>query len=201
MTNTGALQVIKQPEPPPPIFIDIFPGWMTNPSWAQGLGLGSRPANGLRSSGRSSIFSTFVKMFHSPFAVGELGYAVVPSARGVGAFHRRLGGDLCSHGLHQALQLGSCGGEEALVILTNTIQSFNPATTRQPINTALLMRLNPLEKNWRAQRPGSPRVASRSIISCVVDPLWWIKGETVAVDMAAAERNQIASQRSVNSMT
>lgn len=40
-----------------------------------------------------------------PFAIGKLGYAVVASACRVGSFHRRLGGDLRSHGLHQTLQL------------------------------------------------------------------------------------------------
>lgn len=42
-----------------------------------------------------------------PFAISELGYAVVSSARRVGSFHWRLGGDLCSHGLHQTFQLTS----------------------------------------------------------------------------------------------
>lgn len=41
-----------------------------------------------------------------PFAVSKRGDADVPSARRVGAFHGRLGGDLCPHGLHQVLQLG-----------------------------------------------------------------------------------------------
>lgn len=43
-----------------------------------------------------------------PFSISKLCDADIPSARGKGSFHRRLGGNLSSHALHQALQLSAC---------------------------------------------------------------------------------------------
>lgn len=118
---------------------------------------------------------------------------------------------------------GLLRGEDVLINFTNTIKSSLNANFSKSchnlriyalrlalqsrgsckhIYTVLLMRLSPAgEIVPRVKRPGSPKVPSRSIILCMADPLWWIRGESVAVDMAGAERNQIASQRSVNSMT
>ncbi len=50
----------------------------------------------------------FFIFFVSPFSISKLCDTYIPSARGKGSFHRRLGGNLSSHALHQALQLSAC---------------------------------------------------------------------------------------------